>query len=76
MQRRRRGEQLTAARELEYVVGVAAVGEAAPGRDESALAQLAQVVGDQALWPAGQRAQLADPPIASRQLASSRQRSR
>ena len=63
------GEQLTAARQLEHVVGVAAVGGAAARRDEAAVAQLAQVVRDEALAPAGQLAQLADAPIAARQLA-------
>ena len=62
-------EQLTAAREIEHVVGVAAVGEAAARRDQPAVAQLAQVVGDQALSLAGQLAQLADAAIAVRKLA-------
>jgi hypothetical protein len=62
-------EQLTAARQLEDVVGVAAVGEAATGRDQSAVAQLAQVVGDEVLSLIGELAQLADPPVAARQLA-------
>ena len=62
-------EQLTAARQLEHVVGVTAVGEAAARRDHSAVAQLAQVVGDQALALPGQLAQLADTPIAARQFA-------
>ena len=70
MQRRTGGdEQLTAARQLEDVVGVAAVGEAAAGRHQFAVAQLTQVVGDQALALAGQLAQLADTPIAARQFA-------
>ena len=43
------GEQLAAAREVERVVGVAAVGRAAPRRHQPAVAQLAQVVGDQVL---------------------------
>ncbi len=62
-------QQLAAARQVEDVVGVAAVGGAAPHRDKATVAQLAQVVGDQALAPARQRAQLADAPIAARQLA-------
>ena len=56
-------------RELEHVVGVAAVGEAATGRDQPPIAQLAQVVGDQALPVTGELAQLAHAPIAARQLA-------
>ena len=62
-------QQLAAARQIEDVVGVAAVGGAAAHRDKTTVAQLAQVVGDQALAPARQLAQLADPPIAARQLA-------
>ena len=62
-------EQLAAARQLEHVVGVAAVSEAATGRDQSAVAQLTQVVGDQALSLGGELAELADPPVAPRQLA-------
>src|SRR4051812_38866444 len=38
-------------------------------RDEPAVAQLAQVVGDQALRPARRLTELADAPIAARQLA-------
>ena len=63
------GEQLTAAHQLEDVVGVATVGEAATRRDQSAVAQLAQVVGDEALSLVGELTQLTDPPIAARQLA-------
>jgi hypothetical protein len=62
-------EQLTAARQLEQVVGVAAVGEAAARRDHAAVAQLTQVVGDQVLALPGQLGQLTDAPIAARQLA-------
>ena len=62
-------QQLAAARQIEHVVGVAAVGGAAARRDQAAVAQLAQVVGDQALAPARQLAQLAHAPIAARQLA-------
>ncbi len=56
-------------RELEHVIGVAAVGEAASGGDQSSIAQPAQVVGDQALPVTGELAQLAHAPIAARQLA-------
>ena len=62
-------EQLAAAREIEHVVGVAAVGGAATQRDQPTVAQPAQVVGDQALAPARQLAQLAHAAIAARQLA-------
>ena len=62
-------EQLTAAPELEHVVGVTAVGEAAARRDDSGVAQLAQVVGDQALALPCQFAQLANAPITARQFA-------
>src|SRR5918995_6055 len=60
---------LAALRQLEDVVAVAPVGRAATHRDETAVAQLAQVVGDEALAPARERAQLADPPVAAPQLA-------
>ena len=49
-------QQLAAARQIEHVVGVATVGGAATRRDKTTVAQLAQVVGDQALAPARQRA--------------------
>ena len=65
----RADEQLTAARQLEHVVRVTAVGEAAARRDQPAVAQPAQVVRDEALALVGELAQLADPPIAVRQLA-------
>ena len=42
-------QQLAAACEIEDVVAVAAVGGAAPHRDQATVAQLAEVVGDQAL---------------------------
>ena len=62
-------EQLSAARQLEHVVRVAAVGEAAARRHESTIAQLAQVVGDQALALPGPLAQLAHTQVAARELA-------
>jgi hypothetical protein len=58
-----------AARQIKDVVGVAAVGGAATRRHKATVAQLAQVIGDQALVPARQFAELADPTIAARQLA-------
>ena len=48
-------QQLAAARQIEGVVGVAAVGGAATHRHKATVAQLTQVVGDQALAPARQR---------------------
>ena len=70
MQRRARaGEQLAAAGEIEHVVRVAAVGQAAARRDQAAVAQAAQVVGDEVLALVGQRTQLPDAPVAARQLA-------
>ena len=59
-------EHLSAARQVEDVVSVAAVGRATPQRDEATVAQLAQVVGDQALAPASQLAKLAYAAIAVR----------
>ena len=67
---RRRAQQLAAAREIEAVVGVAAVGRAAAHADTSPPSRSwREVVGDQALRPADERAELAHPPIAARQLA-------
>jgi hypothetical protein len=62
-------QQLAAAGEIQYVVRVTAVGGAATHRDQATVAQLAQVIGDQALAPVRQVAQLADAPVAARQLA-------
>jgi hypothetical protein len=62
-------EQLAAALEVERRSSVAAVGQAAPRGDQAAVAQLAQVVGDEALRLRDQRAQLAHAPVAARQLA-------
>ena len=64
------GQQLAAARQIEHVVAVAAVGCAAAHRDEAAVAQPAQVVGDQALPPAPSSAQLAHAPIAAQRARS------
>ncbi len=63
------GEELAAAGEIEHVVAVAPVGGAAVAADETAVAQAAQVVGDQVLRAARELAQLADPAVALRQLA-------
>ena len=59
-------EQLATAHQIQYVVGVATVGQTATRRNQPAAAQLTQVIGDQALGLARQLAQLADPPIAAR----------
>jgi hypothetical protein len=70
VQRRARArEQLAAARQVERVVGVAAVGQAAPRGDQSTVAQLTQVVGDEVLRLRDELAELADAPVAARQLA-------
>ena len=63
------GQQLAAAREVERVVGVAAVGRAAARRHEAAVAELAQVVRDQVLRLADQRASARHPAVAAGQLA-------
>ena len=63
------GEQLAAARQIEHVVGVAAVGEAAARGHQPAVAQLAQVIGDEVLSLGRQRTQLRDAPVAAGQLA-------
>ena len=65
----RAGEQFAAAGEIEHVVRVAPVGQAAPRRDQAAVAQASQVVGDEVLALAGQRTQVPDAPVAARQLA-------
>ena len=61
-------EEVAAARQVESVVGVAAVRGAAAGRDQSCVAQLAEVVRDQVLGLAGERGQLADPAVAAGEL--------
>ena len=58
-----RSQQFAAAREIEYVVGVAPVGAAT--RWTAAVAQQAQVVRDEALAPVRQSAQLAHTAIAA-----------
>ena len=63
------GEQLSAAHQLQHVVRVTAVGEAAPRRHQTAIAQLTQVIRDEALTLPSQLAQLAHTPIAARELA-------
>ena len=62
-------QQLAAAREIEDVVGVATVRRAAAHRDDTPVSQLAQVVRDEALAAARERAQLPHAPIAACQLA-------
>src|SRR6266568_2150978 len=69
MQRRAgRGEQLTAASEVEAVVGVAPVGRAAAHRHQPARAELAEVVGDETLRSPEQAGELADLAVAAGQL--------
>src|SRR5690242_16783527 len=62
-------EQFATVREVEHVVRIAPVGGAAPRGDQPALAELAQVVRDQALAPARSLAQLADTEVALCELA-------
>src|SRR5215211_4603039 len=62
-------QELAATRQIEHVVAVAAVSGAAALRDKALVAQLTQVVRDQALAPPRRRAELAHTPIAARQLA-------
>ena len=61
--------KLSAAHQLQHVVRVTAVGEAAPRRHQTAVAQLTQVIRDEALTLPSQLAQLTDTPIAARELA-------
>ncbi len=63
------GEQLTAAREVNAVVGVAAVEGAAAHRHEAAGAEAAEVVGDEILRLAEHVRELADLAVAAGELA-------
>jgi hypothetical protein len=63
-----RREQRATAREVEAVVRLAAVGRAAPRRDEAVGSQARQVVGDEALRSADEPGELADLAVAARQL--------
>ncbi len=55
-------------REIQPVVGVPAIGGAAPRGHETAIPQLAKVVGDQVLSLANQVGQLVHDAVAPRQL--------
>lgn len=63
------GEELAARPQVQAVVGVPAVGRAASGAHQAAVAQPAEVVGGQALSLPEQRRQLAHLPVAAGQLA-------
>jgi hypothetical protein len=70
MQRRAsRGQQFAAAREVDGVVGVPAIGRTAPRRHQPARPEPGQMVRDQALRLAEEGLQLADLPVAARKLA-------
>ena len=60
----RTGQRPRAALQVQAVIGVAPVEAAAPGRDQAALAEPAQVVRDQVLRLARRGYQLADPLVA------------
>ena len=62
-------EQLATMREIQCVVAVAAICGAAPRRNQATVAQLAQVVRDQALALTRELAELSHAAIAARQLA-------
>jgi hypothetical protein len=64
-----RGQQLTAARQVDAVVRIPAVRRAAPHGHQPAIAQPGQVIGDQVLRLAEQGCQLADLPVTAGQLA-------
>ena len=66
----RPGQQLTAAIEIEHVIGVAPVRRAATTQHHPLCPQAREVVRDQALRLGDQRAQLPDTPIAVRELAN------
>jgi hypothetical protein len=61
------GEALGAALQGEVVVAVAAVETASRRGDQAAVAQQAQVIGDEVLWLAGERHELAHPQVAAGQ---------
>ena len=70
MQRATGGRQQAAdAREIDRVVGVPAIGGAAPRRDQAGVPQLAQVVRDQVLRLADQVGQLVHRAVAAGQIA-------
>src|SRR5262249_49804306 len=62
-------EQATDPGQVHRVVGVPAIGRAAPRRDQAGVAQLAQVVRDQVLGLTHEAGQLRDHPVAPGQLA-------
>ncbi len=64
----RLGQELGAAGQVDAVIGVPAVGRAAPGGHQPARLELAEVVGNQALRLAEQTGELADLPVAAPQL--------
>jgi hypothetical protein len=61
-------QQLGAAIQLEQVVGVSPVGCAAPARHHTPVPEPAEVIGNEILRQLQPRAELADAPIAVRQL--------
>ena len=62
------GEQLGATIDIHAVVGIASIGGAAPHGNQPVRPQLAEVVGNQILRLADEAHQLADPPVAAREL--------
>src|SRR6185312_11537170 len=64
-----RRQEAADTRQIDPVVGVAAIGGAAPRRYQRAIAQLAQMVRDQVLRLADERRQLADDAVAAGELA-------
>ena len=61
-------EERADAVEVDEVVGVAAVGRASSRRDQAAVPQLAEVVGDEALGLTHESGQLVHRPVAAAQL--------
>jgi hypothetical protein len=64
-----RGQEFSATRQVDAVVGIAAVSRAAPHRHQPACPELAEVVRDEALPLAREDFQLADLPVGARQFA-------
>jgi hypothetical protein len=65
----RRRKQVSAAHQIDAVIGVASIRRAAPHGHQPLGPEPSQVVGDQALAAPGQGAQLAYLPIAAPELA-------
>ena len=64
-----RHEELAEAGEVQPVVGVAPISRALPGRHQTPRPELPEVVRDEVLGLPHQLSDLADPPVAAREVA-------